>query len=231
MIIRATYGGTFGAFTGSAWKESGTFYGNDDIFLYQAEPCVGVYRPRTMSGNSNFMYCNSFARSKGYDGLAHGKHFVSHRMLQYFRSMLKQVFQFTIYTKGVGFGGTTDQPRLFVPESFANCVASSRDLTFEQGLLLPPNENGSLQKCFEIESLEVWGVGGADVVNEALKDRVKQRAVLQNNIDKARKVDKAQFLDDFKSGLIESKAFVHRDQMHGRDGDCKLDTEQKISIG
>lgn len=96
---------------------------------------------------------------------------------------------------------------------------------FEQGLLLPVDENGSLQKYFEIESLEVWGVGGDDVVNEALKDRVKQRAVLQSNINKARKVDKAQFLDDFKSGLIESKAFVHREQMRGREGDCPLEDD------
>ena len=218
MMIRATSGGTFGAFTGSAWKESGTFYGNDDIFLYQAEPCVGVYRPRSTSGTSNFMYCNSSARSKGYDGLAHGKSWGLLNM----RNLILNRF---LFYKGIGFGGTADQPRLFIPESFENCVASSRDLTFEQGLLLPPDENGSLQKYFEIESLEVWGVGGDDIVNDALNDRLKQRVLLQSNIDKARKVDKAQFLDDFKSGLIESKAFVHRDQMRGRDGDCQLDTE------
>jgi len=73
MIIRAVSGGIFGAFTGSSWKESGSFYGKDDVFLFQIDPCVGVYRPRSLSGGSNFMYCNSFARSKGYDGQAHGK--------------------------------------------------------------------------------------------------------------------------------------------------------------
>ena len=135
------------------------------------------------------------------------------------------ITQSWFHHSGIGFGGTKDQPRLFIPESFERCVASSRDLTFEQGLLLPVDENGSLQKYFEIESLEVWGVGGDDVVNEALKDRVKQRAVLQSNINKARKVDKAQFLDDFKSGLIESKAFVHREQMRGREGDCPLEDD------
>lgn len=198
MIIRAVSGGIFGAFTGSSWKESGSFYGKDDVFLFQIDPCVGVYRPRSLSGGSNFMYCNSFARSKGYDGQAHG----------------------------IGFGGTTDQPRLFIPESFEKCVASSRDLTFEQGLILPPDEKGQLQKYFEIESLEVWGVGGDDIVGEALADRKKQRDVIQSNINKARKVDKAQFLDDFKSGLIESKAFAHREQMRGRDGGCELDEEE-----
>jgi len=91
---------------------------------------------------------------------------------------------------------------------------------------LPPDEKGQLQKYFEIESLEVWGVGGDDIVGEALADRKKQRDVIQSNINKARKVDKAQFLDDFKSGLIESKAFAHREQMRGRDGGCELDEEE-----
>ena len=36
--------------------------------------------------------------------------------------------------------------------------------------------------------------------------RNEQRDITAANIRKARKVDKAQFLDDFKSGLIESKA-------------------------
>ena len=54
-------------------------------------------------------------------------------------------------------------------------------------------------------------MGRDEVVQEALSARVKQRDIQQANIQKARKVDKTQFLDDFKSGLIESKAFVHRE--------------------
>ena len=49
-----------------------------------------------------------------------------------------------------------------------------------------------------------------------LDARKAQRAILDANIQKARKVDKAQFLDDFKSGLIESKAFKHRTEARGR---------------
>merc|ERR1719491_2852149 len=90
-------------------------------------------------------------------------------------------------------------------------MASSGDLTFEPGALLPPPgvEGEPARKYF---------------VEEALGSRLKEREIVASNISKARKVDKAQFLDDFKSGLIESKAFQHQDQIRGRD-DCQIDEE------
>eukprot|EP00934_Nitzschia_sp_Nitz4_P000215 Nitzschia sp. Nitz4//scaffold146_size56529//2598//4351//NITZ4_006568-RA/size56529-processed-gene-0.48-mRNA-1//1//CDS//3329536611//215//frame0 len=173
----------FGAFTASAWKESKDFYGNHDCFLYQLAPSPAVYRP---SGSaSNFMYCNSYARSRGYDKQAHG----------------------------IGFGGTVDQPRLFLAESFDDCRAAAQDLTFESGRLLDNKSN-----TFDIDNLEVWGVGGTEIVQEALGARSRTRDIKQAAITKARKVDKAQFLDDFRTGLIESKAFAHRQQIRGREG-------------
>ena len=136
-------------------------------------------RPRGIG--ENYMYCNSASRSKNYDGLSHG----------------------------IGFGGNAEKPRLYIAESFDGCMASGSDLTFEAGALLPPSTTAGVpaSKFFEIEALEVWGVGGDEVVAEALGARHKQREVVAANIIKARKVDKAAFLDDFKSGLIESKAF------------------------
>lgn len=191
MIIRAAKsGGIFGAFTSSAWKESKDFYGNSDCFLYQTEPSLGIYRPRGM--DRNFMYCNSAARSKGYDQLAHG----------------------------IGFGGSTNSPRLYVSETFEDCIASASDTTFEPGPLLPDNEHGRSQRIFDVETLEVWGCGGDAVVEEALGARVKTREIIDANIRKAKKVDKAAFLDDFNSGLIESKAFKHREEIRGREGNC-----------
>ena len=98
-------------------------------------------------------------------------------------------------------------------------MASSADLTFQPGALLPPREeegeggtsggNSSSSrtysstapgsKYFDIESCEVWGVGGDEVVLNALRNRHKQRGIVASNIlRKARKVNKAQFLDDFK---------------------------------
>jgi len=137
------------------------------------------------------MYCNSAARSKGFDQLAHG----------------------------IGFGGTNEQPRLFISESLDECMAGDSDATFQSGPLLPEN-----RKYFEIQSLEVWGCGGDAVVEEALIERQKARAIIDANILKAKKVDKAAFLDDLNSGLIESKAFKHREEIRGREG-CDFDIE------
>jgi len=187
----------FGAFTSTKWKEAKDFYGNSDCFLFRIEPSVAVYRPRSR-GVNNYMYCNSESRSRGYDRQPHG----------------------------IGFGGTVEKPRLFIAETLDGCMASSGDLTFEAGPLLPPptEEGEPPRKYFEVETCEVWGAGGDDVVSGALGARDKQREIVASNISKARKVDKAQFLDDFKSGLIESKAFQHQDQMRGRD-DCQVDDD------
>lgn len=195
LIVQATNGGVFGAFTASPWKESKDFYGNSDVFLFQMSPCTAIYRP---TGNArNFMYCNSYARSRGYDQQCHG----------------------------IGFGGTVDEPRFFIDESFDACVAGSQDLTFENGLLLPPTPGGGAQKHFEIDRLEVWGVGGDQVVRQALGARAKAREIKDEGIRRARKVDKAQFLDDFRSGAISSKAFAHRQQIDGR---ADADVEERV---
>lgn len=218
LIIKSTSGSTFGAFTSSKWIESSSFYGTTACFLYQLEPVIHVYRPRMTVvdnsygiNNANYMYCNPEARSKGYDGLAHG----------------------------IGFGGDTQKPRLFISETLDDCIAQSDDLTFERGDLFTPvspdhasntataNNTKNTKRhrnVFEIEQMEVWGVGGDTAVQDALQKREDHRQIMDANIQKARKVDKAQFLDDFKSGLIESKAFQHREQIRGRD-DAQIDEE------
>ena len=181
FVVRSTSGAVFGAYTSSAWKESKDFYGNTDCFLYQLTPTTSVYLP---SGNSrNFMYCNPAARSRGYDQQSHG----------------------------IGFGGTTDQPRLFFSEHLDDpCFGGNRDLTFDNGKLDPTDTN------FHLDSLEVWGVGGADAVQSALEARGAKRALKDEAIRRARKVDKAQFLDDFRAGTFDSKAFAHQQQVDGR---------------
>ena len=194
LLIIQSGRSTFGAFTASPWKESKDFYGNHDCFLYRLLPeTTAVYRPSgsTAKSSNRFMYCNSFARSRGFDQQSHG----------------------------IGFGGSKEQPRLFLAESFDNCRAGSDDLTFEKGPLLAGRGGGSAADAmFEIDNLEVWGVGGTAVVKESLKARSRSRDVRQAAINKARKVDKAAFLDDLRSGVIENKAFAHRDQIQGRDG-------------
>jgi TLD len=144
---------------------------------------MAVYRPTGSA--SNYMYCNPSARSRGYDQQVHG----------------------------IGFGGTIDQPRLFLSELLDDaCYASNRDLTFENGKL----ESSSADSSFFVDSVEVWGVGGNEAVTAALATRTVKRAIKDEAIQKARKVDRAQFLDDFRAGTFDSKAFAHRQQVDGR---------------
>jgi len=73
-------------------------------------------------------------------------------------------------------------------------------------------------------------------VQAALNARKQQREIIAANIQKARKVDKAQFLDDFNNGIIESKAFKHRAQIHGHevstgyeDGEEEVEDKRDVS--
>ena len=209
--------GMFGAYTHSPWsQESSSFYGNSDCFLFRlgSDP-LAVYRPKggdtdgldafgagntsnkNESETRNYMYYNPEARSKGYDGLAHG----------------------------VGFGGTSELPRLYIDEFLDGCRAAPEDLTYEKGPLLSglKDSNSSATSHFEVEAMEAWGVGTSELVEEALLARVGQRADKQKQIKKAMK-GKGQFLEDLQ--LTGAKVFQHRDQIRGRDGGCDLDKSE-----
>lgn len=111
---------------------------------------------------------------------------------------------------GIVMGGTIDQPRFHVTETFEQCVASSgnmMDMTFESGPLLP----GQWDKYYNIDTLEVWGVGGEDIVREAASARERHEDVANAVRLKVQMVDKKQFLDDFKSGLyVGNNLYQHR---------------------
>jgi hypothetical protein len=145
------------------------------------------------------MYCNSYARSKGYDQQAHG----------------------------IGFGGSIGQPRLFLAETFDynDNYAGSQDVAYENGPFLPKTESGTYPKHFEVESLEVWGVGGDEVVQQALGAQSKARSIRDEGIRRAKKVDRAAFLDDLRSGVVDNKLFQHRQQVDGR---ADQDLENRI---
>jgi len=201
VLLISGGGGVFGAFSDSPWKEAKDFYGGSGCFLFRLLPSFEVFRAK--GTRQNFVYCNPQARSKGYDNLLHG----------------------------IGFGGNLSQLRLFISETFDQNIATTSDLTYDDGQLLPFNSKDSYfsssKKLFDIDILEVYGVGGEAIVQQALEDRNQVRQIAEANIRKARKVDKAQFLDDFKSGLIESKAFQHRQQVHHHEiaVDCSEDQE------
>lgn len=212
--------GVFGAYTCTPWtQELPGFYGNSDCFLFRLGPDpMAVYRPKgggdtggmdTFGMNNattnhdsetnNYMYFNPEARSKGYDGLAHG----------------------------IGFGGNSDLPRLYIDEVLDGCRAAPEDMTYEKGTLLSglKESNSSATSQFEVEAIEAWGVGTPELVENALLARDGQREDVQKRIRKAMKGAKGQFLEDFQTGLVGNKVFQHRDQMQARDGVCNLNED------
>ncbi len=89
----------------------------------------------------------------------------------------------------MGFGGTTDGFRVFIPESLEGCTAANACPTYETGKLIAG-------ETFEIHTMEVWGCGGADVVASALAAQARERADMDETIRRARHVDKAQFFNN-----------------------------------
>jgi len=191
MIIRASDHpeGIFGAFSPHTWKESKDFFGNCDCFLYQLEPITQVYYHQRME--NNFVYCNPEARSKGYDQQAHG----------------------------LGFGGNCQQPRLFISENLDGCIASSADLTFENGALLPALEGRQEKEHFDLQTLEVWGVGGELIISEALQARREYRMERDKKMRKAQNSDRCSVWEN-SSAARKVKEDVER-------GGCNLELMRK----
>ena len=79
--------------------------------------------------------------------------------------------------------------RVFIPESLEGCTAANSCPTYETGKLIDG-------ETFEIQTLEIWGCGGADVVAAALAAQANDRAVTDETIRRARQVDKAQFFNN-----------------------------------
>ncbi|KAL7509121.1 hypothetical protein ACHAXN_006156 [Cyclotella atomus] len=112
---------------------------------------------------------------------------------------------------GIGFGGTQDMPRLYIPASMEACNAGVMDKTFHEGNLLPTE---ALEK-FNIKSLEVWGVGGDEAIKKGLDAREAQRALTDSTIYQARVIkDKSSLVKDIN--LLDSNLYKHLDAARGR---------------
>ena len=85
----------------------------------------------------------------------------------------------------MGFGGTQEEFRVFIPDSLESCVAHNTGLSFEDGRLIAEGES------FEIDTLEIWGCGGSTRFQNAMKAQSANRQVVDDALNKARKVEKA----------------------------------------
>lgn len=116
---------------------------------------------------------------------------------------------------GLGIGGTLEGFRLFINDSLEKCTARDMCPTFEEGKLIPSGEE------FEIDALEVWGCGGVTRVDAALKAQENNRRVIAENIQKARKIDKAAFFDSsFDREFLLSNTFSHQKEKQERLEEC-----------
>ncbi len=237
--------GLFGMYTTNPWKESNTFYGTSDCFLFRADPTWNIYRPKQLTqqwhgGNhaktscmssssmtmpmsipkkvkENYMY---FHPSAGHVNTGGGGGQGIYGQLS--RSRQGGATR----PRGLVIGGTMKDPRLHITESLEQCIASSggpMDGTFDTGPLLP----GQWDKYFNVDVLEVWGVGGEEVIVDAVNTKGKHEGVAEATRRRVQMVDKKQFLEDFQSGLhMGSKLFAHRDGSLRHDYGVDLEAER-----
>uniref|UniRef100_A0AAV1UFA8 TLDc domain-containing protein n=1 Tax=Peronospora matthiolae TaxID=2874970 RepID=A0AAV1UFA8_9STRA len=102
--------------------------------------------------------------------------------------------------RGLGIGGSTEKFRLFLSEDLdEHSYTTSNDLSFESGTL-------SSSEQFTAETIEVWGCGG----EESEDNQKSHRQETADLINRARKVDKAQFVgSDFDKEMFLGKTFGH----------------------
>lgn len=123
-------------------------------------------------------------------------------------------------THGLAFGGSADfrNPRVFLPASMDCCVATGVCSTFEAGTLVPSfAQRAEGAGVFDIDTVEVWAVGGDRAIEDAIKARGKTREIKADALQKARKVDKAAFFGNaFDAENFLGKTMAHRAEQANR---------------
>merc|ERR1712194_47114 len=114
-------------------------------------------------------------------------------------------------SRGIGIGGSASQPRLHLTESLDECRALAFDRLFDGGDLLSEGGSKSLY-YFDVDCIEVWGVGGEEWISDALEAKAKAKGSQAAMLEQVRKVDKSQFVDDFS----DTRVFEHRSHVTER---------------
>jgi hypothetical protein len=205
-----------GFFTTDYWIESPEFFGTDDCFLFSLDHDkneVQIVRPKSRDGSASTvnqrekktMYCNpSTSRSSNIktNGTVHG----------------------------ICIGASSTAPRLHLTESLEHCRSLPYDSSFSHGDLLLSKCNDSLY-YFNVDSLEVWGVGGRFWIETALRQQRAEREVRERALEKTRKVDKRMLLEHFENGVVIGEAkglFGHWDLVEERDVNCRIGEDSTV---
>ena len=234
---------TIGYYTATAWKESGMYYGDENCFLFTASgddqsaekgDGVQIFRPTnhkfTDDNNAtrrpktirpiNYQFCHStIAAAIVSDGRKPGQHPGDANVGARGRAAVQ-------VPPGLGVGESRGiGPRLHITESLEGCRALPYDDTFAAGPLLPPFFGDSPTHSFDVDVMEAWGVGGSQRIQRALAARKRDRSFKEASRKRNAEVDKAQFLDHFRSDMVHSKAFAHARHTSGRVDDCELESD------
>lgn len=150
-MILTTTNAVLGAFTNTRWRACrGTAcstHASDEAFLFTLRPALNVFRMRSEDpqGRTNLWYLYSQELDSS------NKHLTS--------------------PEGLGWGSTSELPRLWIPSAFERCHAGGWDRTYQPGPLLPEE----CHEGFEIKCLEVWAVGGEERIENGLAKQVVTR--------------------------------------------------------
>ena len=94
----------------------------------------------------------------------------------YCNSSLQQKTKKGANNCGIRIGGNVSHPRLYISESLEECRALEINKLFEDGDLLLGKGKQSLN-YFDIDCIEVFGVGGEAWISDALKKRSKAKQI------------------------------------------------------
>eukprot|EP00934_Nitzschia_sp_Nitz4_P004985 Nitzschia sp. Nitz4//scaffold103_size77763//32368//33720//NITZ4_005442-RA/size77763-processed-gene-0.22-mRNA-1//-1//CDS//3329532319//4975//frame0 len=190
-------------FTTSPWTISPFFTGSNDCFLCAFQDSdVTFWRPRSKNQqqqeqNQGYMYLHpsyamaSASSTSATDPVQKGKRRV--------RTTNLGGSNGSVY--GLGVGGNPTAPRLHLTETLEDCRVMDYCSLFEPGDLMLGQGRDCLN-YFDVDCLEVWAVGGEEWIHESLEVHRTQMDIAVASLQKARTVDKKQFLSDLQGGLL-----------------------------
>lgn len=178
---------------------------NNDDSLFGAFNAHGWKESNKFYGTSDCFLYQAMPRMRMYYPLGSGS-----ENFMYFNSKTR-TRTYDGLAHGFGFGGDSKKPRLFISDFLENCFAGGTCSTFDDGPLVEGwNEN------FDVDVVEVWGVGSEYKVSSALAARTDYWKYQESHVLRAKQVDKLQLLRDFESGVADSHLYFHRGSMRGR---------------
>lgn len=197
LLIKTIDNCIFGAVCTGDWREgNGKYCGDETCFLVSLRPTFSIIG-QSGKGRS-FMYINT---------------------------------KYDFSSKGIGFGGEPEYSRLWLDSTLGAGTCMKNDLTYNTGMLYKPiNSSGKKNSClllgtpyseendestteinkFSVADIEVWGLGGRNVLQDYLESKATNDYFKQERkvIDKSKFI-KSEFDKEYLLGKTYSKCNSH----------------------